>query len=155
MGFEEKDIQFSVHVDGPIPEILGDEGRLRRALDNLVENACNYTQEGGEAKVSLCANDNSVTVSVKDTGVGIAPEDQAHLFTRFYRVGLERTVDVRGVGVDLYVTRAIVEGHGGEIWVESELGKGSTFTFTVPLDAGTRDHQPPEQLITDLGDLLR
>jgi signal transduction histidine kinase/HAMP domain-containing protein len=151
--FEEKDLQFSISIEGPIPQILGDEARLRRALDNLVENAWNYTVEG-EATVSLGANEHSVTVAVKDTGVGIAPEDQSHLFTRFYRVGLDRTVDVRGVGVDLYVTKAIIEGHGGKIWVESELGKGSTFTFTLPLDAGARDQEPPEEAFTDLGDLL-
>lgn len=153
--FEEKTIQFSVHIDRPIPEMLGDEARLRRALDNLVENAWNFTEEKGKASVSLSANEHSVTVAVQDTGVGISPEDQAHLFERFYRVGLERTLDVRGIGVDLYVTRAIIEGHGGEIWVESELGKGSTFTFTVPLDAGTREPKPPDEAITDLGDLLR
>ncbi len=153
--FHEKGIQFSVHIDGPIPQMLGDEGRLRRAVVNLVENAYNYTLEGGEATLSLCANDHSVTVSVEDTGVGITPEDQVHLFTRFYRVSLERTVDVRGVGVDLYVTKAIVEGHGGEIWVESELGKGSTFTFALPLDASTREQKPPEEDFTDLRDLLR
>jgi signal transduction histidine kinase/HAMP domain-containing protein len=153
--FEEKGIQFSVHIEQPIPEMLGDESRLRRALDNLVENACNFTGEGGQASISLSANEHSVTVAVQDTGVGIAPEDQAHLFTRFYRVGLERTVDTRGVGVDLYVTKAIIEGHGGEIWVESEVGKGSTFTFMVPLDAGTQGPEPPEGTITDLGDLLR
>jgi signal transduction histidine kinase/HAMP domain-containing protein len=153
--FEEKGIQFSVRIEQPIPEMLGDESRLRRALDNLVENACNFTGEGGEASISLSANEHSVTVAVRDTGVGIAPEDQAHLFTRFYRVGLNRTVDTRGVGVDLYVAKAIIEGHGGEIWVESKLGKGSTFTFTVPLDAGTQGPEPPEGTITDLGDLLR
>lgn len=154
-SFGEKDIQFSISIEGPIPQILGDEARLRRALDSLVENAYNYTPEGGEATVSLSAKDRTITVSVKDTGVGIAPEDQAHLFTRFYRVSLERTLDVRGVGVDLYVTKAIVEGHGGEITVESELGKGSTFTFSLPLDAGVRDKKPPDEGFTDLEDLLQ
>jgi signal transduction histidine kinase len=153
--FDEKGIQLSVHIDGPIPQMLGDEGRLRRALDNLVENAYDYTLEGGQAAVKLRAANETVTVAVSDTGVGITPEDQAHLFSRFYRVGLERTVDVRGVGVNLYVTKAIVEGHGGEIWVESEPGEGSTFTFKLPLDAGTGDEKPAEQTITDLGDLLR
>jgi signal transduction histidine kinase len=152
--FEEKDIDFAVHIDGPIPQMLGDEGRLRRALDNLVENACNYTEDG-EARVSLSADDHSVTVAVTDTGVGITPEDQAHLFTRFYRVPLERTIDVRGMGVDLYVTKAIVEGHSGQIWVESERGRGSTFTFTLPLDAGARDQKPPDESFTDLGEILR
>jgi len=152
--FKDKDIKFTVHIDEPIPQMLGDARRLRSALENLVENACHYTEDG-EACVSLSADDHSVTVAVKDTGVGIGPEDQAHLFTRFYRVPLERTIDVRGMGVDLYVTKAIVEGHGGEIWVESERGKGSTFTFTLPLDAGARDQKLSDETFTDLGDILR
>jgi signal transduction histidine kinase len=94
-------------------------------------------------------------VQIKDTGVGIAKEDQPHLFTRFYRVSLERTIDVRGQGVGLYIAKAIVEGHGGEIWVESELGQGSTFTFTLPLDAGVQTQKPTEKVYTDLGDLLQ
>jgi signal transduction histidine kinase/HAMP domain-containing protein len=153
--FEEKGIQFSVHVTGTIPRMMGDERRLRWALTNLAENACNYTQEGGKVTLSLSADEDSIMVQVIDTGVGIAPEDQVHLFTRFYRVSLERTIDVRGSGVGLYVARAIVEGHGGKIWVESELGQGSTFTFTLPLDAGARDQEPSEESFTDLGDLLQ
>jgi len=152
--FKDKDIKFTVHIDEPIPQMLGDARRLRSALENLVENAYHYTEDG-ETCVSLSANDHSVTVAVKDTGVGIGPEDQAYLFTRFYRVPLERTIDVRGMGVDLYVTKAIVEGHGGEIWVESERGKGSTFTFTLPLDAGVRDQKLSDETFTDLGDILR
>jgi signal transduction histidine kinase len=152
--FEDKRINFSVHIGESIPQMLGDEGRLRRVIDSLVENAHHYTQEGGDARIALRADDHSVTVSVKDTGVGIAPEDQTHLFNRFYRVSLDRTVDVRGVGVDLYVAKAIVEGHGGEIWVDSVLGEGSTFTFTVPLDAGAREQRSSEDSFTDLGDLL-
>lgn len=154
-SFSTKDIQLSVDINGPIPQMLGDEGRLRRAVENLVENACKFTDQGGKTSISLSADDRSITVAVKDTGVGIALEDQAHLFTRFYRVPLERSVDVRGVGVDLYVTKAIIEGHHGKIWVESEKGKGSTFAFTLPLDAGVRDQESPEEPLTDLGDLLR
>jgi signal transduction histidine kinase len=153
-SFEEKNIDFSVYIDGPIPQMFGDEGRLRRALSNLVENAYHFTQEGGDASISLRADNNAVTVAVADTGVGIAKEDQARLFTRFFRVGLDRTVDTRGVGVDLYVTKAIVEGHGGEIWVDSEPGKGSTFTFTVPLDISTQAETSAKDRYTDLGDLL-
>lgn len=153
-AFEDKNIRFSVHIEGPIPPMMGDEQRLRRALVSLVKNAHDFTLEGGEVTLTLTADENSVTVSVRDTGVGIAPEDQEHLFTRFYRVPLERTIDTRGVGVDLYVTKAIIEGHGGKIWVESELGKGSTFTFTLPLDAGTQEAKP-KQPLTNLGDLLR
>lgn len=153
--FKEKDIQFSVQVDSPIPRMMGDERRLHWALFHLLDNACKFTPEGGEVTLSLNANENTVTVQIKDTGIGIAQEDQPHLFTRFYRVSLERTVDVRGQGVGLYIAKAIVEGHGGEIWVESELGQGSTFSFTLPLDAGARVQKPSEKVYTDLGDLLQ
>jgi signal transduction histidine kinase len=153
--FEDKGVKFSVQANGAIPEMLGDERRLRWALTNLVENAYNYTPEGGEVTLSLQADPDSVTVQVADTGVGIALEDQTHLFTRFYRVSLERTVDVRGSGVGLYVAKAIVEGHGGEIGVKSELGKGSTFAFTLPLDAGARSQKPKEEAFADLGELLQ
>ncbi len=152
--FNDKDIKFTVHINEPIPQMLGDARRLQSALENLVENAYHYTEDG-EACVYLSANGQAVTVAVRDTGVGIGPEDQTHLFTRFYRVPLERTIDVRGMGVDLYVTKAIVEGHGGEISVESERGKGSTFTFTLPLDAGVRDQKLSDETFTDLGDILR
>jgi two-component system sensor histidine kinase VicK len=153
--FEEKNIRFSVQVSDPIPGMMGDERRLHWALFHLVDNACKYTREGGEVTLSLSANEDSVTVQVKDTGVGIAKEDQAHLFTRFYRVSLERTIDVRGQGTGLYIAKEIVEGHGGEIYVESELGQGSTFTFSLPLDAGARIQKPTEKVYTDLGDLLQ
>jgi two-component system sensor histidine kinase VicK len=153
--FAEKGVQFSVQVDGPTPKMLGDEQRLRSALNHLVDNAFKFTQEGGEVTLSLSANKDSVTVQVTDTGVGIASVDQTYLFTRFYRVSLERTLDARGAGVGLYVAKAIVEGHGGKIWVESELGRGSTFAFTLPLDAGARDQGPADKTFTDLGDLLQ
>jgi signal transduction histidine kinase len=153
--FKEKEIEFSLQVNGPIPRMMGDERRLHWALFHLVDNACKYTQAGGQVTLSLSSNENSVTAQIKDTGVGIAKEDQPHLFTRFYRVSLERTIDVRGQGVGLYIAKAIVEGHGGEIWVESELGQGSTFTFTLPLDAGVQTQKPTEKVYTDLGDLLQ
>ena len=153
--FEEKNIQFSVQVSDPIPGIMGDERRLHWALFHLVDNACKYTREGGKVTLSLSANENSVTVQVKDTGVGIAQEDQSHLFTRFYRVSLERTIDVRGQGTGLYIAKEIIEGHGGEIQVKSELGQGSTFAFSLPLDAGARIEKPSEKVYTDLGDLLQ
>ncbi|MGD9098944.1 MAG: ATP-binding protein [Anaerolineae bacterium] len=153
--FKEKGIQFSVQVSSPIPRMMGDGQRLRWALSNLVDNAYKYTREEGKVTLALSASENSVTVQVKDTGVGIAKEDQPHLFTRFYRVSrLERTIDVRGVGVGLYIAKEIVEGHGGEIWVESELGQGSTFTFNLPLDAGG-GYKPSEMIYTDRGDLLQ
>jgi signal transduction histidine kinase len=153
--FDEKNIEFTVNVNGAIPRIMGDERRLHWALSNLVDNACKYTQEGGKAWLTLSADEDAVKIQVKDTGVGISPEDQPHLFTRFYRVSLERTVDVRGQGVGLYVAKAIIEGHGGTIELESALGQGSTFTVTLPLDAGAQVQKPAEKVYTDLGDLLQ
>ncbi|RMF36333.1 MAG: HAMP domain-containing protein, partial [Chloroflexi bacterium] len=124
--FEEKGIAISVETQEAIPILVGDERRLRWAFRHLVKNAHDYTQPGGEVHVRVYCNDHEVIVEVADTGVGIAPEDQRHLFTRFFRASLDRTVDVRGVGLGLYVAKSIVEMHGGRIWVESELGKGST-----------------------------
>jgi signal transduction histidine kinase len=153
-SFRDKRIALSWHVNSLIPPMLGDEARLRRALASLVENAYNYTREGGSASISLCADEHGVTVVVRDTGIGIAHEDQAHLFTRFYRVTPDRTIGVRGVGVDLYVTKAVVDGHGGKIWVESEPGTGSTFTFTVPFEPIVPTSEYAEGSFTDLGTLL-
>ncbi len=153
-AFDNKNIKFSVQINGAIPRIMGDERRLHWALSNLVENACKYTQEGGQVTLALSASESAVTIQVKDTGVGISPEDQPHLFTRFYRVSLERTMDVRGQGVGLYVAKAIVEGHGGEIGLVSALGQGSTFTVTLPLDSGAQVQKSDEKVYTDLGDLL-
>ncbi len=153
--FQEKGIVFSCHIEGTIPKIMGDERRLRWALTHLLDNAYKYSKAEDEVTLSLTATSDLVTVQVKDTGIGIAPEDQTFLFTRFYRVNLERTVDVRGAGVGLYVAKAIVEGHGGNISVESELGEGSTFTFTLPLDANIQTQETIEESLTNLGDLLR
>lgn len=153
--FEEKGVQLVARVQDSIPEMVGDASRLRSALNHLVDNAYKYTPEGGEVTIALGVEKESIKVKVIDTGVGIDAKDQAHLFTRFYRVDIERTVDVRGAGVGLYVTKAIIEQHGGEIWVESELGQGSTFAFTLPLDGGARDPKATELSLTDLGDLLR
>jgi signal transduction histidine kinase len=154
-AFDNKNIKFSVQINGAIPRIMGDERRLNWALSHLVDNACKYTQEGGQVTLALSASESAVTIQVKDTGVGISPEDQPQLFTRFYRVSLERTMDVRGQGVGLYVAKAIVEGHGGEIGLVSALGQGSTFTVTLPLDAGAQVQKSDEKVYTDLGDLLQ
>ena len=154
--FQEKSIAFSCQVQGAIPKIMGDERRLRWALAHLMDNAYKYSKAEDQVTLSLTATSDSIMIQVRDTGIGIAPEDQTYLFTRFYRVNLERTVDVRGAGVGLYVAKAIVEGHGGKIWVESELGKGSTFAFTLPLDANVQiQEQEIEESFTNLGDLLR
>jgi signal transduction histidine kinase len=115
---------------------------LIQVLTNLVSNAYKYTPEGGQ--IEICARscsedakaveqDGVVLCSVADTGVGIAPEDQERLFTKYFRADDPAVRNVKGTGLGLVITKSLVEMHGGEIWVESEVNKGSTFAFTVPV----------------------
>lgn len=108
--------------------------RLAQVLSNLVRNAINYSPRGGEVRVTVESVDGRAQVSVSDQGVGIAREDIPRLFQPYSR--LERTPGVKGTGLGLYISKAIVEAHGGSIAVRSKLGKGSTFTVTLPLDQG-------------------
>ncbi len=120
-----------VRVEGPEgggPTALVDPNRLERILTNLLSNALKYSQE--EVVVRAEAADEGVRVSVADRGRGIAPADLPHLFQRFYRTRGARGTE--GLGLGLYISRMLVEAHGGRIWAESEVGKGSIFTFTLP-----------------------
>ncbi len=112
--------------------VLADQERLREVLTNLIDNALKFTQAGG-VTVGLMGDDKNVTVSVKDTGIGIAAEDIPHLFQKFYRADNSQTRTIGGTGLGLYLARTIVELYGGKIWVESKLGEGSTFAFSLPL----------------------
>ena len=112
--------------------IIGDQGLLRHAIANLVENAIKYTPTGGTITVSVTERDTAMVVSVKDTGIGVAPGDQVRLFERFYRVKRRETVDIKGSGLGLAIVKSIVEWHHGRVWVESQIGEGSTFYILVP-----------------------
>lgn len=114
------------------PPIFADEERISQVLYNLLTNAVKYSPRGGTIRVGGEVQDKEVVVYVSDEGIGIPKEEQANLFQRFYRVdsGLRRQTP--GVGLGLYLSRAIIEAHGGRIWVESEAGKGATFYFTLP-----------------------
>ena len=101
-------------------------------LLNLLSNAIKFTPDGGRINVRALPRDASVEVSVSDTGIGIAPEDQAAIFEEFRQVGTAAK-KVEGTGLGLTLSRKFIELHGGRIWVESELGTGSTFTFTIPM----------------------
>ncbi len=122
-----------MHLDlpGDLPPVLADPGRLETILRNLLDNARKFSAPGTPIRVAACHQDDEVVVSVTDQGIGIAPEDVPHLFDRFYRV--ERMRKAEGTGLGLYITKRLVEAHGGRIWVESEVGKGSTFSFTLPI----------------------
>ncbi len=115
--------------------ITGDHTLLRQAIGNLVDNAIKYTPSGGEVSVGLEVDEarGEVIIHVHDTGIGIAPEDQLRLFEKFYRIRRRETGNVPGTGLGLALVRSIIERHGGRVWVESELNKGSTFYIALPL----------------------
>lgn len=108
-----------------------DPDRLREVIGNLIDNAIKYTTEGS-VSIDITADEQNVTIGVTDTGIGIAKEDISHLFQKFYRVDSSYTREVGGTGLGLYISRKIIEDSGGQIWVQSELGKGSTFYVQLP-----------------------
>jgi len=124
-------IALQMNVDSRLGQIQADERKVRQVVLNLLSNAIKFTPEGGRIEVGAVPKDGFVAVSVSDNGVGIAPEDQEAVFEEFRQVG---TADkkVEGTGLGLTLCRKFVELHGGRIWVKSELGVGSTFTFTIP-----------------------
>jgi two-component system phosphate regulon sensor histidine kinase PhoR len=129
----EKDLRISVNLQQPLPDIAADRRRLAEVLQNLLDNAMQYTPSGGQIMVSASANDAEVTFTVSDTGIGIPRADQSRIFERFYRVDVARSREVGGTGLGLSIAKHLVEVHGGRIWVESEVGQGSQFHFTVPI----------------------
>jgi signal transduction histidine kinase len=119
-------------VDERLRIIRGDERKVKQVLLNLLSNALKFTPEGGEIEVRAQMRDGAAEISVRDTGVGIAPEDQEAVFEEFRQVGTA-SKKVEGTGLGLAISRKFIELHGGRIWVKSKLGTGSTFTFTLPL----------------------
>lgn len=116
-----------------LPKVLADPIRTPEVITNLVANAINYTNAGGHVSVSLEITPNEIITSISDTGVGIPKEAISHLFNKFFRVSNQIQQASKGTGLGLYISKSIVEKLGGKIWVESEMGKGSKFSFTLPL----------------------
>ncbi len=114
-----------------------DKIRISEVLSNLITNAINYTPEGGKVWVSVEVSDNKIITHVRDNGPGIAAEAQAHIFTKFYRAKRSLEQGVYGTGLGLFMSKSIVEMHQGKIWFSSELGKGSTFSFSLPIASNT------------------
>ena len=115
-------------------EVACDPDKLEQILTNLLSNAVKYSPDGGEVRVRARRLDGFVEVSVRDQGIGMTPEQMERLFQRFSRIETRATRRIRGTGLGLYLTKRLVEAHGGRIWVESEVGKGSTFYFTLPME---------------------
>jgi len=129
----EKDLKLLVNLADRVPDIAGDRRRLTEVLQNLLDNAIQYTPAGGQIMVSAGPRSGEVVFTVSDTGIGIPQADQPRIFERFYRVDVARSREVGGTGLGLSIAKHLVETHGGRIWVESEVGRGSQFHFSVPL----------------------
>jgi GAF domain-containing protein len=125
-------INLDVTIDERLGEFVGDERKIKQILLNLLSNAVKFTPEGGRIGINARQADGSVEISVSDTGIGISPEDQSKIFEEFLQVGGDYAHKREGTGLGLTLAKKFVELHGGRIWVESEVGKGSTFSFTLP-----------------------
>jgi len=116
-----------------LPVVQGDAERLEQVVTNLVDNAIKFTPQEGEVSIKACVKDEDLMVQVIDTGIGIPAHVLPNLFQRFYQANSSATREADGTGLGLYIAKQIVEGHGGRIWAESTPGRGSTFSFTIPI----------------------
>ncbi len=130
---ENHGIALEVDVDQRLGDFVGDERKIKQILLNLLSNAVKFTSEGGRVGVHAALANGSVEISVSDTGIGIAEEDQARIFEEFQQAGPDHAGKREGTGLGLTLTRKFVELHGGTIWVKSQVGQGATFTFALPV----------------------
>jgi two-component system phosphate regulon sensor histidine kinase PhoR len=130
-----KEITLEITVPPQLPAIRGDAALLRDVLQNLLDNAIQYTPARGHVSVVATAGPREAVVTVADTGIGIPLADSERIFERFYRVDAARSREAGGTGLGLSIAKHIVEAHGGKLWVESTVGQGSKFSFSLPLDA--------------------
>ncbi len=135
MPAQEKKILIDVETPSTLPLVWGDPFRLQQAISNLLGNAIKYTPRGGHVWLRAEPRASEIVISVSDTGIGIPPPDLPHVFDKFYRVQDHRVLDQDGSGLGLAIVKSIVSEHGGRVWAESTVGKGSTFYFTVPVSA--------------------
>ena len=124
---------YEINIDGMLPTLRADPLRLGRILHNLVENAVKYSPADCQVTVTARCEGDSFIICVKDRGQGMGPEELSQLFEPFQRLGKANNVMTPGLGLGLIVCKRLVEAHGGKIWAESEKGKGSTFSFTLPI----------------------
>lgn len=135
----QKQIELLVEIpQQTIPLIEADQALLQQALQNLVENAIKYTPANGQVRVAVQIRQNRMIFEVHDNGIGISPLDQPRLFEKFYRSANRDAKRERGTGLGLAIVKSIAERHGGQVWVESQLGKGSHFYLAIPLRQGQR-----------------
>ena len=130
--FDQKSLPLNLEIEDTLPTINGDKDRLIQVLINLISNAVKFTDEG-EVSIKAYQKDASIIVAVKDSGIGISDEDLPKVFEKFKQVGDTLTDKPKGTGLGLPICKEIIDYHEGDIWVESEIGKGSTFMFSIPL----------------------
>jgi signal transduction histidine kinase len=148
MQHEGKPLRVTVDISPALPLVLGDHARIVQVLTNLLDNAHNYTPAGGWIGVRAYVLGSSVFVDVADSGIGIGKEIQERIFERFYRAEELAVQETAGTGLGLAIVRNLVEMHGGKISVRSATGRGSTFTFNLPIaaaDGVSGDHRQPER----------
>jgi signal transduction histidine kinase len=145
---EQKDIAISAKIPAALPEMEVDGERLKQVMHNLLNNAIKFSPGGGTITVGVEVKDGNLLVQVIDRGVGIAQEAMPRVFEKFYQT--EEAAKVEGLGLGLYISKQIIEAHGGRIWATSKVGEGSTFGFTLPLgqaggDSHTQEGEKPLQ----------
>jgi two-component system phosphate regulon sensor histidine kinase PhoR len=142
MQAKQKNISLGVEIPKDLPHAIeADQALLQQGIYNLVENALKYTPDGGEVTVHLITAPTTLTFAIQDTGIGIPASDLPRLFEKFYRGTNREALAQRGTGLGLAIVKSIAERHGGKVWVESELGKGSTFYLQVPLAQPKEDRR--------------
>jgi two-component system, OmpR family, phosphate regulon sensor histidine kinase PhoR len=130
-----RQLALTVHLPEKLPSVRGDANSLQEVLQNLLDNAVQYTPAGGKIDVSALSSNGFVVVTVADTGIGIPQLEQERIFERFYRVDAARSREAGGTGLGLSIARHIMEAHGGRLWVESAVGEGSRFHFSIPVSS--------------------
>lgn len=143
-------ITVHVAIDDSAGSIMGDPGLFHHALYNLVSNAVKYNRDDGEVWITFRRQGRVLRGDVRDTGQGIAPQDKGRVFDRFFRS--RRGQEREGSGLGLAITRLIIQRHGGQIWVESEPGRGSTFSFTLPITTAGELHPDYRRSYTSGGE---
>jgi len=136
MKADQRKINYHLHIpDSTIPLVEADQALIERAVQNLIDNAIKYSDPDGDVHITLkLAENEQIAIEVEDNGIGVSPVDLPRLFERFYRANSRKSLEERGSGLGLAIVKSIAERHNGSVSVESQLGKGSKFTFKIPIN---------------------